>query len=91
MTENEMVVWHHQLNGHEFEEAQGVDDGQGGLACCCPWGSQTVGLQQLCKIQAFLYTQREVHQKAVYLSEPLIYGVYQFSGAAEKSTTKWVV
>ena len=40
MTEDEMVGWHHQLNGHEFEQASGVGDGQAGLACCCPWGSR---------------------------------------------------
>ena len=34
MTEDEMVGWHHQLNGHELEKAAGVGDGQGGLACC---------------------------------------------------------
>ena len=33
-----MVGWHHRLNGHEFEQALGVDDGQGSLACCSPWG-----------------------------------------------------
>ena len=33
MTEDEMVGWHHRLNGHEFEQALGVGDGQGGLAC----------------------------------------------------------
>ena len=38
MTEDEMVGWHHQLDGHEFEQAPGVGDGQGGLACCSPWG-----------------------------------------------------
>ena len=38
MTEDEMVGWHHRLNGHEFEQALGVDDGQGGLACCSPQG-----------------------------------------------------
>ena len=38
MTENEMVGWHHQLNGHEFEQPPGVDEGQGSLACCSPWG-----------------------------------------------------
>jgi len=38
MTEDEMVGWHHQLNGHEFEQALGAGDGQGGLACCTPWG-----------------------------------------------------
>ena len=31
-----MVGWHHQLNGHEFEQAPGDGDGQGGLACCSP-------------------------------------------------------
>ena len=38
MTEAEMVGWHHRLDGHEFERAPGVGDGQGGLACCSPWG-----------------------------------------------------
>ena len=36
MTEDEMVGWHHQLNEYEFDQAPEVDDGQGGLACCCP-------------------------------------------------------
>ena len=38
MTEDEMVGWHHQLNGQEFEQAPGVGDGQGRLACCSLWG-----------------------------------------------------
>ena len=38
MRENEMVRCHHQLNRHEFEQAPGVGDGQGSLACCSPWG-----------------------------------------------------
>ena len=37
-TENEMVGWHHQLDGHEFEQAPGVGDGQGSLECCSPLG-----------------------------------------------------
>ena len=37
MTEDEMIGWHHRLNGHEFEQAPGVGDGQGSLACCSPW------------------------------------------------------
>ena len=37
-TEDEMVWWHHQLNGHEFGWTPGVGDGQGGLACCGSWG-----------------------------------------------------
>ena len=38
MTEDKVVAWHHQLNGHEFEQALGVGAGQGGLACCGSWG-----------------------------------------------------
>ena len=38
MIEDEMVGWHQQLDGHEFERASGVGDGQGILACCSPWG-----------------------------------------------------
>ena len=38
MTEDERVGWHHRLNGHEFEQAPGVGDGQGSLVCCSPWG-----------------------------------------------------
>ena len=37
MTEDEMVGWHHQINAHEFEQALGLGDGQGGLACCDSW------------------------------------------------------
>ena len=38
MTEDEMVGWYHLLNGHEFEQALGVGDGQGSLVCCNPLG-----------------------------------------------------
>ena len=42
--EDEMIGWHHQLDGHDFGQAPGVGDGQGGLACCGSWmGSQRVG------------------------------------------------
>ena len=37
MTEDEMVGWHHPLNGHEFEQAPGDSEGQGSLVCCGPW------------------------------------------------------
>ena len=38
MSEDEMVGWHHRLNGHEFGWTPGVGGGQGGLVCCSPWG-----------------------------------------------------
>ena len=42
MTGDEMVGWHHGLNGQELEQAPGVGDGQGSLACCSPMGSQRI-------------------------------------------------
>ena len=36
-TEDEMVGWHHRLNGHEFEQALGDSEGQRSLVCCSPW------------------------------------------------------
>ena len=42
-TEDEMVEWHHQLDGHELEQAPGAGDGQGSLACCSPWGHKESG------------------------------------------------
>ena len=38
MTEDEMIRWHHWLDGHEFEQTPEVGDGQGTLVCCIPWG-----------------------------------------------------
>ena len=38
MTGDDMFGWHHQLNGHEFEQGLGVGDGQRSLVCCSPWG-----------------------------------------------------
>ena len=37
MTEDEIIGWYHRLNGHKFEQAPGVGDGQGSLVCCSPW------------------------------------------------------
>ena len=42
-----MVGWHHRLNGHEFEQAPGVGDGQGGLAYCSPWGHKELDTPEL--------------------------------------------
>ena len=38
MTEDQMVGWHHSLDGHEFEQVPGIGDGQGSLVCYIPWG-----------------------------------------------------
>ena len=44
MTEDEMVGWHHPLNGHGFGEYPGVGDGQGSLACCSSWGHKELDM-----------------------------------------------
>ena len=46
MTENEMVGWHHQLNGHEFELVPGAGDGQGNLVYCSPWGHKELDMTE---------------------------------------------
>ena len=43
MTEDEMVGWHHQLNGHEFVQTLGDGGEQGSLVCCSPWGRKESG------------------------------------------------
>ena len=46
MRENEMVGWHHRLNGYECEQVLGVSDGQGGLACCGSWGHKELDMTE---------------------------------------------
>ena len=47
MTEDGMVGWHHRLDGQEFEQALGLGDGQGGLACCSSWGGKELDTVEL--------------------------------------------
>ena len=42
--QSEMVGWHHQVNGHEFEQTPGDGEGQGSLACCSPWGRKELDM-----------------------------------------------
>ena len=48
-TEDEKAGWHHRLNGHEFEQALGIGNGQGGLAWCSPWGRKELGMAERLK------------------------------------------
>ena len=45
-TEDETVGWNHRLDRHEFEWAPGAGDGQGGLACCSPWGLKELDMTE---------------------------------------------
>ena len=47
MTEVEIVEWDYRLDGHEFEQALGVGDGQGNLACCSPWDLKELDIIEL--------------------------------------------
>ena len=49
MTEDEMVGWHHQLDGHEFVYTPGVGNGLGGLACCSSWGRKELDMTERLK------------------------------------------
>ena len=46
MTEDDMVEWHHRLDGYESEQVPGVGDGQGSLACCSPWGCKELDMTE---------------------------------------------
>ena len=78
MTEEEMVGWHHRLNGHESEQTQGDSEGQGSLACCSPWGhkeSDTTEKQQqqlsegIC-LSMLLYPTKDLENIVLKKSRP---------------------
>ena len=46
MTEDEMIGWHHQSNGHEFEQAPGDGEGQKNLTCCSPYGCKVLDMSE---------------------------------------------
>ena len=61
MTEDEMAGWHHRLDGHELEQASGVGDGQGGLACCDSWGRSRTRLSNCTELNMELERHVQVH------------------------------
>ena len=58
-----MIGWHHQLNGHEFEKAPAVGDGQGSLAYCSPWGCKELDLA----------TEQQQNEKKVKMLREIIW------------------
>ena len=49
MTEDEMDVWHYRLDGNKFQQALGIGDGQGSLACYSPWGCKELDMTEQLK------------------------------------------
>ena len=77
MTKDEMVRWHHQLNGHDFEQAPGDGGGPESLACCCPWGHKESDTPERLNnsnnyiyIHTHTYTHTHTHIY-IYISESL--------------------
>ena len=62
MTEDEMVGWHHRLDGHEFEQALGDSEGPGSLACCSPWGCNELDMTQQLNNNKHSWRQRAKKQ-----------------------------
>ena len=76
MTEDEMVGWHHQLNGLEFEQAPGIGDGQGSLVCWSPWGSKESDMTEQLN-----WTELNIHSQ-IYVSSlklPELQGIMSVS------------
>ena len=76
MTEDKMIGWHHQLNGHDFEQALGDSEGQGSLVCCSPWGCKESDMNGglnynkmimftsfLANIYSFMYENMKAYKK----------------------------
>ena len=57
MTEDEVVGWHHRLNGHKFEKTPGDSEGQGSLMCCSPWDHKESNMTEQLNNEAFLISQ----------------------------------
>ena len=93
MTEDEMIGWHHRLDGHEFEQARGVGDGQGGLVYCSPWGhkeSDTPETEMTLKSRfsfLLLYTRRENFQISLNLFNILIIFFFFFTSSCKYMCT----
>ena len=67
-TEDEMVVWHHQLDGHEFEQALGVGEGQGSLVCCSPRGRKESDTAEQLNWAKIYHLQTAFHQTTLDFS-----------------------
>ena len=76
MTEDEIVGWHHWLDGHEFEQAPGVGDGWGRLACCSPWGHKESGrTERLNWTTSFFLTANSMLLLGGFLAMPWDIGI----------------
>ena len=78
MTEDEMVGWHHWLDGHEFEQAPGGGDGQGGLACYSPWGCKELDTTEQMNWTDF-YLKSDTSSDKLLIDENKLLKLHKFS------------
>ena len=69
-TEDEMVGWHHQLNGHEFEQIPGVGDGLGSLVCCSPWDHKESNVTECLNWTELKVARQNYHSSEKELKTP---------------------
>ena len=71
--QDEMVGWHHQLNGHEFKWTSGVGDGQGGLMCCSPWGCKESDMTEQLSWTGWDWNSQKCRDPSVYIFLPCVW------------------
>ena len=76
-TEDEMVGWHHWFDGHEFEQALGIGDGQGSLPCCSPWGHKELDMTNWTELYPFPEDSNKDYSSTVSLLSKL-FGAHHF-------------
>ena len=76
--EDEMVGWHHWLHGYEFEQAVGVGDGQGSLACCSPWGCKKSDTTEQLNKLIYIYTHTYIHTYICSKENPYLWNAFSF-------------
>ena len=70
--EDEMVGWHQQLNGHEFEQTLGDGEGQGSLVCCTPWGHKESNMTERLNKNNQLLMEQDEDLQALDHREPVL-------------------
>ena len=76
MTEDEMLGWHHRLNGYQFEQTLGDSEGHGSLVCCSPWGHKEQEMTQRLNNPPFSPLTEIFNRKILFCSEDLLKSVY---------------
>ena len=87
MTEDEMVGWHHWLDRHEFEQTPGVGYGQGGLACCSPWGHEESDTTERLNRTELKIVSPSFYRFSILLSSHMAWGQIQ---RAHSTEIRWI-